>query len=292
MTSKTLIKLSNPIQFLFSSLLYFLGAGIPRYLGQKFNFIAFIIGLVIIWSLQLASSWLVEYFRLPLTPLIQNETPRLRERFRISLLQASFASLTLSAALIVSLFVSGFVGIPTVLVITMIIIVMVFYAVPPFRLSETGYGEIIMAGLFGFLFPAFAYLIQNNAIHRLLTYAAIPLMFLAIDYFLVRDISTFAADIKLNRNTLVSRLSWQKAVPIHHILLLAAYFLFAVSPFLGIPWGLVWPVVLSYPFGLIQVIWLQRISLGGPTHWKFITGLSIATFSLAIYLLALSLWLR
>jgi 1,4-dihydroxy-2-naphthoate octaprenyltransferase len=292
MNLKTLIKLSNPIQYLFSGLLYFLGAGIPRYLGHKLNFIAFILGLVIIWSLQLSSSLLVEYFRLPLMPLMQNETPRLRERFRVALFQASFASLTLAAALIVSLFVLGFISIPAGLAITIIIIALVFYAIPPFRLSETGYGEIIMAGLFGFLFPAFAYLIQNSGIHRLLTYVAIPLMFLALDYFLVRDFSTFAADIKLDRNTLLTRLSWQKAIPIHHILLLAAYFLFAVSPFLGIPWGLVWPVVLSYPFGIIQGIWLQRISLGGPTHWKFITGLSAATLSLAIYLLALSLWLR
>ena len=292
MNLQYLIKLSNPIQFLFSGLMYFLGAGIPRYLGQKLNIVALFIGLVILWSLQLASSWLVEYFRLPLTPLMQNETPSLRERFRISLLQASFASLTLAAALIVSFLVSGIIGVPAGLVITILIIILIFYAIPPFRFSETGYGEIIMAGLFGFTFPAFGYLIQNAEIHRLLTFTAIPLMFLAMDYFMVRGLSTFAADNKHDHKTLVTRLSWQRAIPIHHFLLLAAYFLFVVSPFLGIPWGLVWPVVLSFPFGIIQIIWLQRISLGGPTHWKFIKGLSIATFSLAVYLLALSLWLR
>jgi 1,4-dihydroxy-2-naphthoate octaprenyltransferase len=292
MNYKTLFKISNPLQILFSGLLYLLGAGIPRYLGQSIKLISFILGLLIVWCIQLASSWLVVYFRMPMTPLEKSETPRLRERFRSSLIQASLVSLTLAGALIVSIFVAGYIDIPAALVLFLIIFAFIILALPPFQLWESGYGELLSSAFLGFLVPAFAYLLQKSELNRLLSFAAIPLMFIAIDYYLVRDFSTFASDLKLNHNTLLTRLSWQKAVPIHHLLLLAAYFLFAISPFLGIPWGLVWPVILSFPFGLIQIIWLQRISLGGPTRWKFIMGLAAATLSMAAYLLALSLWLR
>jgi 1,4-dihydroxy-2-naphthoate octaprenyltransferase len=240
----------------------------------------------------MAFNWLAEYFNLPMTPLEKGETPRLREGLRTRLIQVSLVSLTLAGALIGGMLVAGYFGITAALILFFIIISFVFLAIPPFRLWVTGYGELLFSAILVFLIPAFAYLLQGNELNRLLTFATIPLMFIAIDYFLVRDFSTFVTDHKLNRHSLLTRLSWQRAIPIHHLLLLSAYLLFTVSPFFGIPWGLVWPVTLSFPFGLMQIIWLHRISLGGPTRWKFITGLAAVTFCMAVYLLALSIWLR
>ena len=79
---RTLGKLARPVQLLLATITYSLGAGIARYLGHPIHAAAFGLGLLSILSIQVASNWLVEYFRLPLTPLEKDETPRHREAFR------------------------------------------------------------------------------------------------------------------------------------------------------------------------------------------------------------------
>jgi 1,4-dihydroxy-2-naphthoate octaprenyltransferase len=137
-----------------------------------------------------------------------------------------------------------------------------------------------------------AFLLQYDQLHRLLSFTTFPLTLLALAYLLVGNFPTFATDQKLGRHTLLTRLTWQRAVPIHHFLVLTAFLLFAVAPFLEYPWGLVWPVFLALPFAAIQMIWLQRISNGGRTLWNFLTALASATFGLTAYLLALTFWIR
>jgi 1,4-dihydroxy-2-naphthoate octaprenyltransferase len=160
------------------------------------------------------------------------------------------------------------------------------------RLAEAGYGELAMAIALGTLFPALAFLLQYGEFHRLLTFATFPLTLLALAYLLVDDFPAFATDLKYGRHTLLTRLTWQNAIPIHHLLILVSFLFFATAPILGFPWGLVWPVFLSLPFAVIQIIWLQRIALGGRTLWKFLTTLAIATFGLTAYLLAFTFWIR
>jgi 1,4-dihydroxy-2-naphthoate octaprenyltransferase len=151
---------------------------------------------------------------------------------------------------------------------------------------------LLLAIYLGTLLPILAFLLQFGEFHRLLTFATFPLTLLALAYLLVWNFPTFAADQKFGRHTLLTRLTWQRAIPIHHFLVLAAYLLFAAAPFLGFPWGLVWPVFLVLPFAIIQIFWLQRIAAGGRTLWNFLTALAAATFGLTAYLLAFTFWIR
>jgi 1,4-dihydroxy-2-naphthoate octaprenyltransferase len=169
---------------------------------------------------------------------------------------------------------------------------MVAYAVPPLRLSEAGYGELVLAVYLGTLLPGLAFLLQHGRIHRLLTLTTFPLTLLAVAYFLVCNFPTFATDQKRGRRSLLSRLTWQNAVPIHHFLILAAFLLFAITPFMNYPWGLIWPVFLVLPFAAIQIFWLQHIASGGRTLWTFLDLLANATFGLTVYLLTLTFWIR
>jgi 1,4-dihydroxy-2-naphthoate octaprenyltransferase len=144
----------------------------------------------------------------------------------------------------------------------------------------------------GTLFPALAFLIQFDEFHRLLTFATFPLTLLALAYLLVNDFPTFASDQKYGRNTLLTRLTWQRAIPIHHLLVLLSFLFFAITPLLGFPWGLVWPVFLALPFAVIQIAWLQNIARGGRALWKLLVPLATAVFGLTVYLLALTFWIR
>jgi 1,4-dihydroxy-2-naphthoate octaprenyltransferase len=289
---RTFAKLAKPIQLLLASLTYSLGAGIARYLGHPIHAAAFGLGLLAILALEAAAFWLVEYFRLPFTPLEKDETPRHREAFRTSLFQSSAALLTVCGAIIVTLILARLLPLLAGILLMLTVLFFVAYAIPPLRLSEAGYGELAMAVALGTLFPALAFLLQYGEFHRLLTFATFPLTLLALAYFLVNDFPTFATDHKLGRHTLLTRLTWQHAIPIHHLLVLLSFLIFAAAPFFGFPWGLIWPVFLALPFAAFQIIWLQRIALGGRTLWRFLTALAVATFGLSVYLLAFTFWIR
>jgi 1,4-dihydroxy-2-naphthoate octaprenyltransferase len=291
-TFRKLLRISHPIHLILAALTYTLGAGISHYLGYAINAVVFGLGFLAVLSIQAASSWLMEYFHLPLTPLLAGETPRDREHFRVDLLQASYASLTLGGAIVISLLVAGHLNVPAGFLFGVIVLFLVAYALPPMRLAEMGYGELILAIYLGTLLPALAFLLQSGEFHRLLTFTTFPLSLLALAYFLVGDFPTYAADQKLGHHSLLTRVTWQRAIPVHHILILAAFLFFAIAPFFGFPWGLVWPVFVVLPFAALQIIWLQRISLGGRTLWNFLTNLALATFGLSVYLMAFTFWIR
>jgi 1,4-dihydroxy-2-naphthoate octaprenyltransferase len=289
---RTFIKLARPLQLLLAALTYSLGAGISRYLGHPIHVASFGLGLLAILSIEAAAFWLVEYFQLPLTPLAKDETPRHREALRTGLFQSAAALLTVAGAIIVTLLLARLLPLLAGILMGLILVFFIAYAVPPMCLSEAGYGELAMAVALGTLFPALAFLLQYGEFHRLLTFTTFPLTLLALAYLLVNDFPTFATDLKFGRHTLLTRLTWQYAIPAHHLLILASFLFFATAPLLGFPWGLIWPVFLALPFAAFQIIWLQRIALGGRTLWKFLTALGVATFGLTAYLLAFTFWIR
>jgi 1,4-dihydroxy-2-naphthoate octaprenyltransferase len=289
---RTFFKLARPLLLLLASMTYSLGAGISRYLGHPVQPAAFGLGLLVVLAIQAAAYFLAEYFRLPLAPLAKDEKPRDREFLSISLFQSSIALLTASGAIILTLLIARLLPLPAGIILALIIFLFTAYAVPPMRLSEAGYGELVQAVALGTLFPDMAFLIQFGEFHRLLTFATFPVTLLALANLLANDFSTFATDQKLARRNLLTRLTWQRAIPIHHLLILVSFLFFALSPLLGFPWGLVWPVFLALPFAVIQIAWLQRIARGGRTSWSFFVPLSVAVFGLTVYLLALTFWIR
>jgi 1,4-dihydroxy-2-naphthoate octaprenyltransferase len=287
-----ILRLTHPLHLLLAALTFALGTGITRYLGAAVKWLPFWLGLLAVLALQAAAALLVEYFRLSFLPLAPEETPRLRELFRTRLLQAAYAALTLSGAAIVSLLLFGALDLAAGILLALAVLLLMAYAVPPARLSETGYGELIQAVIFTTFYPAIAFLLQAGEVHRLLPLTAFPLTLLAIAWLLAADFSAFAADQKLGRRSLLIRLTWQRAVPIHHVLILTAFLLFAAASFFGVSWGLVWPVFLALPFAALQIYWLQRIASGGRPVWKFFDVLVPSVYGLTVYLLALSFWLR
>jgi 1,4-dihydroxy-2-naphthoate octaprenyltransferase len=287
-----ILRLSRPLHLLFLTLAYCLGAGISRYLGYRLDLAAFGLGWLALLSIQAASFWALEYFRLPLTPLAQDETPRQRLRFRTLLLQCTYAGLTLAGACALAQILTRSILLPAGTLLLLDLIVLFAYGVPPLRLAERGYGELALAVSWGTIAPAFAFLEQTEPLHRLLPIVSFPLTLLALAYLLAADFRTFAGDTRLGRHSLLTRLTWQRAVPVHHLLLLSAFLLLAAAPYFGVPWGLVWPVFLALPFAALQIYWLQRIAAGGNPFWKFMNVLVPSVFGLAAYLLALAFWLR
>jgi 1,4-dihydroxy-2-naphthoate octaprenyltransferase len=285
---KLILKLLHPIDIFLEVLTYSIGTGIAKYLGYQVNIVIFWMGMLAIITLFAVVSLLDEYFRFPIIGV----TDRDQKRFKFTILLVSYAILAISAVCFLIIGIRFHYSISSLVLILNSIFLLLACALPPFRFSKSGFGELIMAIFLGTVLPIFSFQLQTGEFHRLLSFVTFPLTLLALAYLLIRNFSTFATDLKSGYHTLVHRLTWQWAVPIHHILILVAFLIFAIGPLVDIPWSLIWPVFLVLPFGVIQIIWLQRIVSGANPVWKLAIYISAATFGLTSYLLSLTFWTR
>jgi 1,4-dihydroxy-2-naphthoate octaprenyltransferase len=288
---RTLTRLARPFSLVLATLTFSFGSGVAHYLGHDL-LPEDLLALVWIFLLQTASAWLVEYFRNPAEPLADVETPRQREQLRILLLQASSAALTLLAAITILMLAIKALNPAALLVMGLAFTLMLVNAIPPVRLISRGFGELAQAVFLAYLIPALAFLQQTDRLHSLITLLAFPLALLALTYLLALDFPSYAADLKYQRGSLLVRLGWERTMPLHHGLVLAAYALLALGPLLGYPLALLWPTFLTFPLALYQIFMLRNISVGAKPVWSLLTANGAAVFALSAYLLTLTFWLR
>jgi 1,4-dihydroxy-2-naphthoate octaprenyltransferase len=285
-----LLKLSRPLHLFLAALTYILGASIPAYLGKPLNILAFGFGLAGILLAQLSMSLLAEAFRPHNEPLIENETPQQKEILRNNLLYISYSSLTVNAVIAFLLYINHILAIASSLFLLSSLVLIILYAIPPARLLNRGFGELILALHLAYVIPSIGFLLQFKENHRLLVVIIIPLTALALAYFLITNFSSFLVDQKYQRATMLRSLTWERAVPLHHSLIVFAYFVFASAPFLG--FSFLWPALLTIPFGLLQILLLRHISLGGKPNWTMLTATALAVFGLTTYFITLTFWIR
>ena len=288
---KYLLTFSQPLVLVLAALTYTLGTGIARYLGRAEAPLAFGLGLGWILLILLPMNLLTVYFRPPNEPLIKDETIVERNWLRAAAFQISIASLGVVAVLTVFLFQGG-ISSTALFFAVLIVLAALAYALPPLRLITSGFGELTLSLLLAALLPAFAFTLKTGEVHRLLGAVAFPLTALTLAFFLAMSFPTFREDNKYERSSLLIRIGWQRAVPLHHLLVLTAYLLFAAMPQLGIPWGVIWPVFLIMPFALFQIFWMQQIAFGANPNWKFLIALATTVLGLTTYILTVTFWIR
>ncbi len=287
-----LLRLSRPLTLLLAALTYGLGVGVANYLGQPLALDTFWLGLVCIWMSQLSMNLLTEVFRPSNEPITPGETLAERRTLRNNALYISIAALSALAIAAFLLYQHNRLSAMGLVLLGLSISVVLVYAVPPFRLVNKGFGEFLLAAHLAYIVPSIAFLLQAQEYHRLLALVTIPLTAIAFSYFIVMDFPTFAADQKYERRTLLTVLGWQRAIPIHHALLITAYFLIASAPFFGFSLQLLWPVFVTLPFAVFQILTLNNIAAGAPPNWNLLTVNTLAVFGLSAYLFSMIFWLR
>lgn len=124
---------------------------------------------------------------------------------------------------------------PTFYFLLASIVLVLLYSIPPFHFVNRGFGELFLAIHIGYIVPSIAFLLQAGENSRLLTALLIPLTVLALAYFLVVNFTTFLDDQKYERGTLLRFLTWERAIPLHHGIIIFAYLMFALAPLLVFP---------------------------------------------------------
>lgn len=284
-------KLLRPLHLLLAALTYSLGASIADYLGETFRAGPFWLGMLGVLLAQLTMSLLPEIFRLDVEPLAENETRTQRQTLRNNLLYISLGALTSLALIFYALFATGQLPLSSFLFLGLSLAIILAYSIPPIRLVNRGFGEILLAVHLAYVFPSIAFILQSGDTHRFLA-LTIPLTFLAFAYFMVTDFQSFAQDRKFGRVTFLTRLGWERVVPLHHIFLVFAYIFFlAMLPF-GLPLSVLWPAFLTLPFAVYQIVQLRNIALGLPPNWTILHATALAVFGLTAYFLTLTFWIR
>jgi 1,4-dihydroxy-2-naphthoate octaprenyltransferase len=286
---RTLVRISRPLYILLAALTYSFGASIAKYLGKPFRPDSFWLGLFAVLLAQMSMHLLSEVFRLDAEPLNENETRRERQLLRNNALYISIASLSVDAVIAFILFDVRHLSMASFSFLLVSLFLVIAYSLPPFR--NRGFGEFILAAHLAYVIPSIAYLLQADETHRFLA-LTIPLTLLAFAYFIVMDFPTFASDRKFNRTTFLTRLGWERVVPLHHVFLLFAYVFFAISPALGLSLSLIWPAFLTLPFAIFQIFQLRNISLGAPKNWILLNATALSVFGLTAYFITLTFWLR
>ncbi len=287
-----MLKLSRPLHLLLAALTYVLGASIPAYLGKSFQTIPFILGLAGILLAQWSMSLLGEVFRPHNEPLIDGETPAQKETLRNNMLYVSIAALTVYAVIAFIIYLNRALSLHAFYFLLFSLLLVLAYSLPPLRLINRGFGELTLAVHIAYVIPSIGFLLRAGESHRLLAILTIPLTAIALAYFLILNFTEFTRDEKYQRVTLLRRLTWERAVPLHHSLILFAYMLFAIAPLLGFSFNLVWPAFLTFPFAIFQIIQLRAIALGNPPNWRLLTSTALAVFGLTTYFLTLTFWIR
>jgi len=287
-----LLRLSRPLNIIFAALTYLLGAGIARYLGVTQDIVVFWLGLGGILLAQFSMGLLAEALR-PVEQPSENDENRVeRVLLRNAALLVSIGALAAVGVIAILLVQEGALTPVVMLFLALSLLIVLNYAVPPLRLVDAGFGEFTLAVHIAMISPALGFVLQEGVYHRLVGIVSFPLTLLALAYFLILDFPTFASDEKFDRLTLLRRMGWQRAVPLHHGLILGAYLLLSSALLFGLAWGLFWPSFLTLPFAILQIFWLRNISLGAKPIWNLLTVNALAVFGLTAYLLTFAFWLR
>ncbi len=296
------IRLARPLFLLGGILLYALGVGIAHYLGTPLDWKVYLLGQVWGTTLQLGTQFLNEYFDVEGDAHNPNRTPLTGGSNALGegegklprpvALWSALACLAVTASFTVLLIETGHLTPSVLLLMVLILFGAVFYAVPPVRLESTGYGELTTSILVATLVPAFAFLLQNDTLHRLLPMTTFPLTTLCLAMLLAFDLPDYGTDLKYGKRNLMVRVGWQAGMTLHNLLILISYLLLALAILLGLPLAVAWPGFLTLPLGLFEIWFMNRIGAGAKPNWFALTLSAFALFGLTAYLLTFAFWTR
>jgi 1,4-dihydroxy-2-naphthoate octaprenyltransferase len=286
------VSLVKPLNLLLAGLAYLLGVSVAKYLGITVNISTSIFGGVFVIFMLASSSSLDMYFSPPSRNPAAPERPQEREDFRRFTLYLSIGFLAFSAVSIFFLLLSRTLNIYSSSVVIFCLAVSLVNAVPPLRLMERGFGELAMALIIAGLPVMLGFTLQAMSFHRLVMYLSFPLVFITLAYLLALDFPSYATDQKFGHQSLLVRLTWQRAVSIHNLLLIVSYLIFLTAPLFGIPSRLIWPTLLTLPLAIYQIVILRNISLGLKPNWRVLTVNATALIGIVIYLLLFTFWVR
>jgi 1,4-dihydroxy-2-naphthoate octaprenyltransferase len=284
--------LFQPANLLLAGLTYSLGIAIARYLGISLDLVLLFVGGFFILCAIAVTGTLNSYFAPDY--LFPKNIEDLQERNAILrlLFYCSIALLGICSIVFFYLILQQHIQPATLFLCAAFVLIALLISVPPVRLIDKGYGEIAQAVMIGGLPAIIAFMLQADSIHRMVGYFSFSILLLSLSYLLITEFPDYAIDLKYKHQSLLIRLTWQRAIPVHNIIMIGAYIFFVAAPLVGIPLSLSWAPLLTIPLAIYQIVILRNIELGLKPNWRVLRVNALAMVGLATYLLTFTFWIR
>jgi 1,4-dihydroxy-2-naphthoate octaprenyltransferase len=294
--AKRFLKILRPDYVFLSVSFYFLGAGIFRYLGGRIEWNTLAVGLTFILLSNLSEWFLNKYFeykQLPIQFLKTQFQDLTRDEFDYyikALFLIGIMSFVCASVLFFSMIIIHSVNSLSIFVMSLIFLSTVAYSVPPIRLAEKGWGDILLVIGFAIITPAFAYSLQENGFHRLIAIISIPLFTLLLTTFISSGFPGYLQGMVSGKMSLLLFLQWNTGIVVHNILVLLTYLILGIGVLSGLPFPLALPFLIGLPFALISIYELSRIQNAQKPNWLVLITGSFGSIVCTLCLLLFALW--
>jgi 1,4-dihydroxy-2-naphthoate octaprenyltransferase len=109
----------------------------------------------------------------------------------------------------------------------------IFYSAPPFKISHTGFGEILVAAVFGPMITLAAFMVQAGEFSAVSVIISIPAGLLTVAFVIMAEFPDFEADRDTGKDNLVVRLGKKNGVILYGFVSILAYGIIAAAIFAG-----------------------------------------------------------
>jgi 1,4-dihydroxy-2-naphthoate octaprenyltransferase len=296
---KAFIQLARPFFLLGGLLLYLIGVSIATLSGSTFDPVQFVIGLLLVSSIQLMVHLANEYFdreadRSPAgnrtwftggSGVLTTNTIDPKVALRVALICGTVSLILL----VVIAFQSPWLALLGVLEI----LAAWFYSAPPVRLISRGLGELAASMILCFFVPFTGLALQTRsmAIPSLLYQISLPLTLIAMAMLIAFEFPDILADTTNKKRTLTVRLGIDRVAWLHHGLVVLAFLIMGgYSP--STPEGMAGRFVyFALPLAVWQIYrvsWQIRHPQAG---FHILTLGAVGLFGLTGFLWLLGFWL-
>lgn len=275
---------------------FLIGVGVAHHLGGNIKWITSAFLLFDFLFLLWARNFLNAYWDHPESPLCLLKSTHSRYMQLVNVKRnflLTYSLVCLTGAAISSTFVLSTPPVFPELAFLILIVfcLVIFNSLPPLFLQRKGYGELIESFILFILVPAAAVIVNLGKLPPLLELLTVPLFFVYLAGKLVFSLRTYLEDKTGGNPNLLNRIDWEKAMRLHNALIVAAYILLGVFSLIGLPWELSWPILITLPIAVFEVLLITGITRGGKPNWTLLEWTSGFLTGSMVYLVLLTLWL-
>jgi 1,4-dihydroxy-2-naphthoate polyprenyltransferase len=279
------VRLTRLLFLLGGFLLYALGAATAVYMGFALNWAAYLLGQVVVTSIQLMAQYLNEYYDMEVDRLAAANRTWFSGGSGI-IAAGGVPPLTVLAAARLCAVAAILTGVLACLVSPwMIPIVLLsllgswFYSAPPLALMSSGWGELTTSLIVAWLVPLAGYCMQGGIPTGEISLFAIPLVLVHMAMLIAFEFPDHAADRSVGKKTLAVRLGLRNAAWMLDALITSAFVFLAVRIFFSNSPGK-W-MGLALPLAIWQMGMIHRV-ITAPTrsHYYLLTAAGLCLFVL------------
>lgn len=267
-----------------SALLYFLGAGIARYLGYVIHWNLLFLGLIWIYSLQVSAT-LLRSVRLQrnnyFTKGANNDDA---QRIRFLAAATGLAFLATFTLIIYSQHLFS------ITIFGSIFTIIIFYT-----LLDAKYDfliKLIETVFLTYVIPLLSFTIQSGKIHPLIVLNAFHLTFIFLSSITLEELSIYTNSNGRNQNSLVKYFGFRRGILFHNICVVFTYFSCALLLFWGLPYMIYLPIFFTIPISVYYLWKMNKIFDGEEPKWFRMKVIHTVLFFSILYLPLYGYWTR